>query len=98
MNVEVPFAKTHFANIEYALKERQETTTGYCNVDYNKRKVLSGKYNCKSEVRTGFSKDTVDIVLENELKPIGIVYVHQFEQSGPDSPLHVRIFFYYWLR
>lgn len=88
--MEVPLATRHIANIEYALKEREEITTGHCNVEYNRRKVLNGKYNCKSEARTGFAKDTVDIVLENELKPIGITYIHQYEQQADsDIPLYV---------
>lgn len=91
IKVEVPLATTHFTNIEYALKERKEITTGYCNVDYNKRKVLNGKYTCKSEARDGFNKDAVDIILENELKPFGVVYIHQWEQSDSDVPLFVSV-------
>lgn len=47
---------------------------------------MNGQYVCKSESRAGFNKDSISIILENKLKPLGINYVHQAEQSGPDPP------------
>jgi hypothetical protein len=32
--------------------------------------------------RAGLDKDVVDITLENDYKPIGIHFVHQYQQSG----------------
>lgn len=86
--VEVPLATRHTANIEYGLKERNQLTTGHCNVIYNTANILNGQYVCKSESRAGFNKDSISITLENRLRPLGIVYVHQAEQSGPDPPFY----------
>ncbi|XP_055713060.1 uncharacterized protein LOC129807664 isoform X2 [Phlebotomus papatasi] len=86
IKLEVPIESRHFANIVYGLKERPMLTTGNAVVEYNNRKVLDGTYNCKTESRAGFEKETVNIALENNLKPIGIHYVHQRQSAGPDDP------------
>lgn len=86
VDVDVPLASRHTANIEYGLKKRNQLTTGHCNVIYNKTSILEGQYVCKTESRAGFNKDSISITLENRLQPLGIVYVHQAEQSGPEPP------------
>lgn len=86
IDVYAPLASKHTVNIEYDLKERNQLTIGHCNVQYDHEKLLNGEYVCKSESRAGFNKDAISISLENKWKPLGIVYVHQAEQSGPDPP------------
>lgn len=93
IKAEVPLAKRHMINVNYALKERQDATTGFAVVEYNKNKVLDGKYNCKSEIRDNNRKDTVDITLENLKYPFGVVYVHQWETSDDNMPLYVSLLF-----
>lgn len=89
IKIEVPLTTRHIANIEYGLKERRLLSTGHCVIDYNTKKVLNGQYTCKSESRAGFEKDEVTILLENDLKPIGIFYVHAVEQKGIDAEQYV---------
>lgn len=86
--MEVPVTTRHVANIEYSLKERQLFTNGHCNIIYNKKKILNGQYECKSESRAGFNKDSIGISLDNDYHPIGITYVHQTEKSKADPPLY----------
>lgn len=88
VQVEVPLTSRHTANIEYGLKERNQLTTGHCNVIYNNANVVNGQYVCKSESRAGFNKDVISITLENKWHPLGVVYVHQAEQSGVDPPFY----------
>jgi len=49
---------------------------------YNNDEVLNAHYTAKSESRAGFEKDHVEVTVENIYKPIGIVYVNQYEYSG----------------
>lgn len=86
INIEVPLATRHFAQIEYGLKERETLTTGNCKVMYNEIKVLDGKYQCNTVSRAGFVKDVVEILLDNVRYPIGIAYVHQTEYSVQEFP------------
>lgn len=69
---------------------------GYCQADYNKKRMLDGKYKCISTVRTGFDEDVVDMSLENTYFPFGVHYTHQFEYSGGNEgtnlPTIVRYF------
>lgn len=82
--MELPLATKHTADISYGLKERQLMNTGYANVIYNEKQILKGQYNCKSEEKAGYEKDVVDISLENEMKPLGVRYVHLKQFSRPE--------------
>ena len=72
---------------------------GHGLVDYNKKRLLDGKYKCDSESRAGFDKDVIDISLENTYFPLGVHYVHQFEYSGGNDgtnyPTVVSLFFFF---
>ncbi|XP_062546026.1 uncharacterized protein LOC134212310 [Armigeres subalbatus] len=76
VKVEIPLQTRHYAEIKYGLAERPAITTGHAEIDYNDRKVLSGQYTSKQESRAGFDKETVDVTLENDFKPVGVHYVH----------------------
>ena len=91
VNIEVPMESRHITNLVYGLKKRPLLTTGHCEVQYNKNKLLNGQYRCKSESSAGFEKDVVDITIENAKKPIGITYIHVYEQSGIDGPQYVSV-------
>ena len=43
---------------------------------------MEGLYNAKSESRAGFEKDRIEITAQNSFKPIGIIYVNQYEYSA----------------
>lgn len=90
IKMEMPLATRHIANVGYGLKERANVKTGHCVVNYMGRKMLDGQYSCKTESRAGYDKDVVDITIVNDMKPIGISFVHVFEQSGDvDGPQYV---------
>lgn len=90
IKIEMPLATRHIANVGYGLKERANVKTGHCVVDYEGRKMLDGRYSCKTESRAGYDKDVVDITIVNDMRPIGISFVHVFEHSGDvDGPQFV---------
>lgn len=86
IKIELPLTTRHFADIDYSIKERPQLTTGTAVVNYNKQKVLNGKYTCKTESSAGFDKEVIDIELENKYKPVGVHYVHSRQFAGPDDP------------
>lgn len=60
-------------------------TVGSGTIVYNNSKVLDGKYDCLSESRVGFDKDTIHVEVENKLVPIGAVYIHSKDYSTLDD-------------
>lgn len=82
MHVEVPLNARHIGILNYSYKKRPQVTTGHSTLMYNHQKVLHAQYNSKSESRAGFDKDRIQITVENIYKPIGVVYVNQYEYSG----------------
>ncbi|XP_055847743.1 uncharacterized protein LOC129913211 [Episyrphus balteatus] len=86
IQLEVPLTTRHQANIDYSMKERELLHIGQANVIYNEKNVLNGRYNCKTEQRMGFEKDVIDITLENELKPLGIHYIHSKQYTNAEMP------------
>lgn len=91
IKMEVPLTTRHIANIEYGLKERALLSTGHCVINYNSKKVLNGQYTCKSEFSASFDKDEITILLENDLKPIGIFYVHATKGNAVDMQIYVSL-------
>lgn len=86
INMEVPLATRHKANIEYELNEHEAITIGHCNVLYNDHKVVDGEYKRRSESKAGFSKEITDILLDNSYYPAGITYIHQYEYTDTENP------------
>ncbi|XP_025989321.2 uncharacterized protein LOC105195312 [Solenopsis invicta] len=82
LHVEVPLQARHIGILNYGYKKRPQVITGHSTLMYNNQKVLDAQYNSKSESRAGFDKDSIQITVENIYKPIGIVYVNQFEYSA----------------
>lgn len=82
LHVEVPLSTRHVGHLTYGYERRPQVTTGYSQLTYNKQKVLHGKYNSKSESRAGLEKDRVQITIENVYKPIGVLYINQYEYSA----------------
>lgn len=80
--LEIPLSTRHVGHFTYGYKKRPLTTTGYSVWTYNRKEILHGRYNSKSESRAGFEKDHIQIKIENIYKPIGIVYINQYEYSG----------------
>lgn len=64
------------------LQEQPSLSTGQATVEYNRTKVLEGKYNCLSESKAGFDKDTIHVELQNKLLPIGADYLHGREYGS----------------
>lgn len=95
LHVEVPLNARHVGILNYGYKKRhieqdtksgtkkpRQETTGHGTLMYNNQKVLDTQYNAKSEASSGIDKDRIEITVENIFKPIGIVYVNQYEYSG----------------
>ncbi|XP_034189232.2 apolipoprotein lipid transfer particle [Osmia lignaria lignaria] len=82
LHAEVPLNTRHVAHLTYGYKKRPQVTTGHSVLTYNGQKVVHGQYDSKSESRAGFEKDRVQITIENAYKPIGILYVNQYEYSA----------------
>lgn len=82
LHIEVPLNACHIGHLTYGYKKRPQVTTGHSTLTYNDQEVLQAQYNSKSESRAGYEKDRIQITVENIYKPIGLVYVNQYEYSG----------------
>ncbi|XP_076620317.1 apolipoprotein lipid transfer particle [Colletes latitarsis] len=81
-HAEIPLNTRHIGHLTYGYQERSLVTTGYSEMTYNGEKILRGRYNSESESRAGFEKDRIQIKIENPYKPIGILYINQYEYSA----------------
>ncbi|XP_011501595.1 PREDICTED: uncharacterized protein LOC105365190 [Ceratosolen solmsi marchali] len=82
IRIEFPLNTCHEGLFTYGYKKRPLVTVGYSDLKYNNDKIIEGLYNEKSESRAGFEKDRIEISIENSFRPIGIVYVNQYEYSA----------------
>nr|XP_023014255.1 uncharacterized protein LOC111504020 [Leptinotarsa decemlineata] len=79
--IELPLKTRHIALVDYEYDKKAQVSVGDATVDYNGMKVVEGKYNCVSEARAGFDKDTVHLEIINEMLPIGADYVYKHQYS-----------------
>lgn len=81
MLISVHYSHLLLCILREMLQEKPLLSIGQATVEYNGSKVLEGKYNCLSESKTGFDKDTIHVELQNKLLPIGVDYLHGRDHS-----------------
>ncbi|XP_051858776.1 uncharacterized protein LOC117563530 [Drosophila albomicans] len=83
IEIEVPLTSRHRADVSYGLQKRPNLDSGNLKVMYNKLQVLDGKYKRVEQKKHPFNKETTDITLENDMKPLGIHYVNTQDMRNP---------------
>lgn len=95
IEIEVPLTTRHRADIVYGLQERANLDSGNLKVVYNTQQILDGKYKRVEVKKHPFYKDTTDITLENDMKPLGIHYVSTRDIRNAGAPRdikHIEVF------
>ncbi|XP_034475095.1 uncharacterized protein LOC117782196 [Drosophila innubila] len=90
IEIEVPLATRHRADISYGLQESPNLDSGNLKVVYNEQQILDGNYKRVEEQKHPIYKDTTDITLENDMKPLGIHYVNTRDMSNPAGTRDVK--------
>ncbi|XP_034669576.1 uncharacterized protein LOC117902369 [Drosophila subobscura] len=98
VEVEVPLTTRHRADIAYGLQKRRNTDSGNVKVVYNEQQVLDGKYKRNEQQKTPLYRETTDITLENDVKPLGIHYVNTRDTSDPTGVRDIKHIEVYELR
>ncbi|XP_016937028.3 uncharacterized protein Apoltp [Drosophila suzukii] len=98
LEVEVPLTTRHRADMSYNLQKLRNKNQGDVKVLYNERQVLHGTYNRVEQQKHPIYKETTDISLENEVKPLGIHYVSTRDSSDPAGTQDVKHFEVFELR
>lgn len=96
--MEVPLATRHRADIVYGLQKRRNQDSGHIKVVYNDKQALDGKYKRLEQQKHPLYKETTDITLENDMKPLGIHYVNTRDASDPAGTQDVKHFEVFELR
>lgn len=93
IEIEVPLTTRHRADVAYGLQKRPNTDSGNLKVVYNAQQILDGKYKRVEQHRQSFDKETTDITLENDMKPLGIHYVSTRSNASETRDVkHIEIF------
>ncbi|XP_032572582.1 uncharacterized protein LOC6611837 [Drosophila sechellia] len=98
VEIEVPLATRHRADMVYGLQKRRNQDAGNVKVVYNEKQVLDGKYKRVEQAKAPIYKETTDISLENEVKPLGIHFVSTRDASDPAGTQDVKHIEVYELR
>lgn len=91
MEMEIPLATRHTANIEYGLNEKSFVDNGYLKINYNDKQVLNSLYKGVTQLEPVYM-NTIDITVENEMKPLGIHFVNRRDRKKPEDSKHIEIF------
>ncbi|XP_017025668.1 uncharacterized protein Apoltp [Drosophila kikkawai] len=98
VEIEVPLATRHRADIKYGLQKRRNQDLGNILVVYNDKQALDGKYKRLEQQKHPIFKETTDITLENDMKPLGIHYVNTRDSSDPAGTQDIKHFEVFELR
>ncbi|XP_030377336.1 uncharacterized protein LOC115626195 [Scaptodrosophila lebanonensis] len=98
IEVEVPLTTRHRADIAYGLQERPNQDSGNVKVLYNEQQILDGKYKRVEQHKAPLYKDTTDITLENDMKPLGIHFVSTRDLRDPKGSRDIKHVEIYELR
>ncbi|XP_064556915.1 uncharacterized protein Apoltp [Drosophila montana] len=95
IEIEVPLTTRHRGDVSYGLQERPNLDSGNLKVVYNTQQILDGKYKRVEVQKHPIYKDTTDITLENDMKPLGIHYVNTRDMRNPAGARdikHIEVF------
>ncbi|XP_017854431.2 uncharacterized protein LOC108607859 [Drosophila busckii] len=95
IEMEVPLATRHRADITYGLQERPLSAAGNLKMVYNEQQILDGKYKRVEQPQHPVYRDTTEITLENDMKPLGIRYVSSRDESQATATRemkHIEVF------
>lgn len=90
IEIEVPLTTRHRGDVSYGLQERPNLDSGNLKVVYNTQQILDGKYKRVELQKHPIYKDTTDITLENDMKPLGIHYVNTRDMRDPAGARDIK--------
>lgn len=66
-------------------------TAGDASIEYNSKSIINSHYTCKTEtISEKEMKDVINLILENEVRPIGVYYTHHKKLDKPKRHDFVR--------
>ncbi|EDW03099.1 uncharacterized protein LOC6561417 [Drosophila grimshawi] len=95
VEMEVPLTTRHRADVSYGMQKTPNLDSGNLKVVYNEAQILDGKYKRVAQLKHPIYKDTTDITLENDMKPLGIHYVNIRDMRSPTDLRdfkHIEVF------
>lgn len=90
IEIEVPLATRHRAEVEYGLRDKGNNGNGFFKANYNGKQVLNGIYKSVRDTRGPVTTVTKDLTIENDVKPLGVHYVNKIDKARPEEPVDVK--------
>ncbi|XP_052751003.1 uncharacterized protein LOC113509342 [Galleria mellonella] len=93
ISLSVPLKTQHLVTTEYYYVQDEKTSNGNATVDLDRERFVKASFDqilSKSERELNLS--TTNIEVENEHTPIGIKYIHEYDDSGNTDVKQATIF------
>ncbi|KAM3962221.1 LOW QUALITY PROTEIN: apolipoprotein lipid transfer particle [Aphomia sociella] len=93
ISLSVPLKTQHLVTTEYYYIQDEKTSNGYATVDLDRERFAKVSFDqllSKSERNLNLS--TTNIKVENEHTPMGVKYIHEFDDSGNTDVKQATLF------
>ncbi|KAL9926249.1 apolipoprotein lipid transfer particle isoform 1-T7 [Glossina fuscipes fuscipes] len=83
IQIEIPLATRHKTDVKYNFNENPSIDDGFLKIFYNNNEILDGVYNCTDDRGDPLRTKTINMRIQNDLKPLGVYYTHKKDISRP---------------
>ncbi|KAJ8708722.1 hypothetical protein PYW08_010104 [Mythimna loreyi] len=83
ISLSVPLSRQHLVNTEYYYIQGDKTSNGNATIDFDRERFVKGSFNqILSKSERNLDLATMNIEVENVHTPVGIKYIHEFDNTG----------------
>nr|XP_049706191.1 uncharacterized protein LOC110382727 isoform X1 [Helicoverpa armigera]XP_049706192.1 uncharacterized protein LOC110382727 isoform X2 [Helicoverpa armigera]XP_049706193.1 uncharacterized protein LOC110382727 isoform X3 [Helicoverpa armigera]XP_049706194.1 uncharacterized protein LOC110382727 isoform X4 [Helicoverpa armigera]XP_049706195.1 uncharacterized protein LOC110382727 isoform X5 [Helicoverpa armigera] len=93
ISLSVPLSRQHLVNTEYYYIQGDKWSNGNATIDFDKERFVKGSFN---QILTKSARNldlaTMDIEVENVHTPVGIKYIHEYDNTGNTDVKQATVF------
>ena len=83
ISLSVPLSRQHLVNTEYYYIQGDKNSNGNATIDFDLERFVKGSFNqILSKSARNLDLATMDIEVENVHTPVGIKYIHEYDETG----------------
>ncbi|XP_072946200.1 uncharacterized protein Apoltp [Epargyreus clarus] len=93
ISLSVPLQTQHLVNTEYYYVQGEKTSNGNATIDFDRERFVKASFNqILSKSERNLDLATMDIEVENVHTPVGVKYIHEYDDTGDIDVKQATVF------
>ncbi|CAG9568621.1 unnamed protein product [Danaus chrysippus] len=93
ISLSIPLSTQHLVNTKYYYIEEEKTSNGNATIDFDQERFVKGSFNkVLSKSERNLDLETMNIEVENVHTPVGVKYIHEYDDTGNIDVKQATIF------